>query len=212
MSVTAATFKVHRIGTAVINAIDESGRSVRLHMHNTLISERFPFKLLALQLFTTKGCEVIMGEQNMRIVNPVSDTVLIGLKDATTKLFFLQESPSTTSSPVALLARSYGSGTSDLDQLWKLHLRHGHRNFADLSRQYNLPLPKPIPACTSCIMAKSHVQPHLSTGFERATRVAEGFHSDFRGPFSVSLTITPAVFSHFWQSLKLSGWKLGKSS
>jgi len=32
---------------------------------------------------------------------------------------------------------------------------------------------------------KSHVYPHLSSGFERATRVAKGFHSDFRGPFSV---------------------------
>ena len=34
-------------------------------------------------------------------------------------------------------------------------------------------------------MGKSHVYPHLSSGFERATRRAEGFHSDFRGPFSV---------------------------
>jgi len=34
-------------------------------------------------------------------------------------------------------------------------------------------------------MGKSHVQPHLSSGFDRATRRAEGFHSDFRGPYSV---------------------------
>ena len=81
----------------------------------------------------------------------------------------------------ALIARSYGS---DTDMLWKLHLRHGHRNFADIARQYGLPIPKQIPACTSCIMGKSHVHPHLSTGFDRASRIAEGFHSDFRGPFS----------------------------
>ena len=37
----------------------------------------------------------------------------------------------------ALLAKSYQAGKgSDLDTLWKLHLRHGHRNFADLARQY----------------------------------------------------------------------------
>lgn len=34
-------------------------------------------------------------------------------------------------------------------------------------------------------MGKAHVYPHLSAGFERATRVAQGFHSDIRGPFSV---------------------------
>ena len=86
---------------------------------------------------------------------------------------------------MALLARSYGDGKSDSDLLWKMHLRHGHRNFADVARQYGLPIPKTIPACTSCIMGKSHTHPHLSNGFERATRKGEGFHSDFRGPFSV---------------------------
>ena len=34
-------------------------------------------------------------------------------------------------------------------------------------------------------MGKAHQQPKLSDGFERAKRKAEGFHSDFRGPFSV---------------------------
>jgi transposase InsO family protein len=160
-------------------------------MHNTLISERFPYKLLALQPFTTKGCQVIMGEQNMRIVNGTNDTVLVGMKDASTKLFFLHEASDLPSSSHTLLARSYGGGKSDLDQLWQLHLRHGHRNFPDLGRQYNIPVPKQMPACTSCIMGKSHVQPHLSAGFERATRVAQGFHSDFRGPFSVA---TPQGF------------------
>lgn len=33
-------------------------------------------------------------------------------------------------------------------------------------------------------MGKAHIHPHFSSGFSRATRVAEGFHSDFRGPFS----------------------------
>ena len=44
VTVTAAgtTFEVRRTGTAIIDTLDERGRSVRLHMNNTLISERFP--------------------------------------------------------------------------------------------------------------------------------------------------------------------------
>jgi hypothetical protein len=128
-------------------------------MKNTLISPRFPYKLLALRLFTLKGD---------RAHQP--DSVFVGLKDATTQLFFSQET-----SQHALLARSYGTDKSDLDLLCQ-----------DLGRQYGLAVPKEIPACTSCIMRKCHVHPHLSTGFERASRIAEGFHSDFRGPFSVA--------------------------
>ena len=42
-------------------------------------------------------------------------------------------------------------------------------------------------------MGKAHVHPHISSGFIRATRPAEGFHSDFRGPFS-----TPTPFGHLY--------------
>jgi transposase InsO family protein len=66
-------------------------------------------------------------------------------------------------------------------------------NFVDVARQYNLPIPKSMPACTSCVMGKSHLHPPLSNGFERATRIAEGFHSDFRGPFS-----TPTPQGHLY--------------
>jgi hypothetical protein len=53
----------------------------------------------------------------------------------------------------ALIAKSYRKFSgSDGDLLWKLHLRHGHRNFVDVARHYNLPIP--IPACSSCIWAK----------------------------------------------------------
>ena len=182
INVTAAgaTFSVQRVGTAVISARDELGRTIQLNMQNTLISNRFPFKLLALQVLTSKGNQVVIDEFKMRIVNRLSDVVLLGTKDPTTNLFFLDEAKTATT----LLARSYGGGN---DLLWTLHLRHGHRNFTDVARQYGLTLPKELPACTSCIMAKSHVHPHLASadGFERATRVAEGFHSDFRGPFTV---------------------------
>ena len=180
MTAAGATFSVQRVGTAVISARDELGRTIQLNMQNTLISNRFPFKLLALQVLTSKGNQVVIDEFKMRIVNRLSDVVLLGTKDPTTNLFFLDEAKTATT----LLARSYGGGN---DLLWTLHLRHGHRNFTDVARQYGLTLPKELPACTSCIMAKSHVHPHLASadGFERATRVAEGFHSDFRGPFTV---------------------------
>src|SRR6185437_11850213 len=97
-----------------------------------------------------------------------------------TQLFFLQQPADvSTSEQSSLLARSYGSGgKSDLDLLWKLHVRHGHRNFVDVARQYNLTMPSEIPAVHLVYYG------HLSSGFERATRRAEGFHSDFRGPFS----------------------------
>jgi transposase InsO family protein len=179
------SFEVLRIGTAVINTLDETGRPVQLNMRNTLISPKFPCKLLALQLFTVKGYEVVMGKDRMRIMSHASNRVFVGFKDQDSQLFLLSESTASAQSSHTFLARSYGEGKSDADLLWKLHLRHGHRNFADVCRQYNLPLPKQMPACTSCIMGKSHVHPHLSSGFERATRPAEGFHSDFRGPFSV---------------------------
>lgn len=176
-----SSFEVKRIGTALVNTLDDLGRPVQLKMRNTLISPIFPYKLLALQLLTSKGYEVVMGQDRMRISNPFNDSVFVGTKDPKTQLFFLQQCATSH----ALLARSYGEGNSDMAILWKLHLRHGHRNFDDIGRQYNLSVPKQMPACVSCIMGKAHVHPHASTGFERATRVAEGFHSDFRGPFSV---------------------------
>jgi transposase InsO family protein len=193
ITVTAAgsSFPVFRTGTALINTRDEMGRSVQLRMQNTLISPKFPCKLLALQLFTAKGHQVVMGKEQIRITSPATDFVFVGTKDPTTKLFLLheaQEANTNNAQPLALLARTYGSGgnKTDMDLLWQLHLRHGHRNFSDIARQYGLTVPKEIPACTSCIMGKAHVYPHLSNGFDRATRVAEGFHSDFRGPFSVA--------------------------
>jgi len=146
VNVTAGgtTFTVRRAGTAVINTVDEQGQTVQLSMHNTLISDRFPYKLLALQLFTSKGCKVKMADQSMRIVNRSTNTVFVGSKDPKTQLFFLHQAPSQApSSSHTLLARSYGGGTSDSDLLWQLHLRHGHRNFQDICRQYNLPVVLP---------------------------------------------------------------------
>jgi hypothetical protein len=190
IQVTAAgsTFTVSRVGTANVQAVDEQGRVQQLSLGNCLISDKFPYKLLSLQAFTKKGHVVTIDKDTVRISNMKNDVVLLGQRDPTSQLFLLKEaSTSQEHTPQALLAKSYGGGP-DSELLWKLHLRHGHRNFADVARQYNIPMPKVIPACTSCIMGKSHVHPPLSSGFERATRRAEGFHSDFRGPFS---TATP---------------------
>ena len=151
--VTAAgsTFSVNKMGTAVIETQDEKGRPVQLRMTDTLISSKFPYKLLALQQFTRKGGhEISMTQDSIRIRNNSNDTVFVGLRDSQTQLFFLQQPAAVSASEQSsLLARSYGSGgKSDLDLLWKLHVRHGHRNFVDVARQYNLTLPSEIPACT----------------------------------------------------------------
>ena len=127
---------------------------------------------------------------------PNCNLELIAHLDPYSKLYFLlQPNPekgvnlTAYSDRVMLMARSYAAAGGDL--LWKLHLRHGHKNFADVCRQYGMPVPKTTPACASCVMGKAHIHPHLSSGFTRATRPAEGFHSDFRGPFSC-----PTPFGH----------------
>ena len=188
IKITAAgsSFNVTKIGTAIITAMAENGQQQKITLANCLISPLFPCKLLSLASLTKKGLVVHMTNDTMKISNPINDVVLLGKRDDRSQLFLLQEAakPSDT----ALLAKSYQAGptgTSDSNLLWKLHLRHGHRNFADLARQYKLPMPKQTPSCTSCVMGKSHLHPKLSDGFQRATRKAEGFHSDFRGPFSV---------------------------
>ena len=193
VQVTAAgsDFRVTKMGTAIIEALDEKGRTQKLTIKNCLISPAFPCKLLSLSAMTKKGMTATMTGDRMRISNPNNDIVLLGVRNSSSQLFLLQQAsppPGMQQSQLdsALLAKSYQAGDgTELDLLWKLHLRHGHRNFADLARQYKLTMPKQTPACTSCVMGKAHSQPKLSQGFERATRRAEGFHSDFRGPFSV---------------------------
>ena len=185
VNAAGCSFTVQRMGTAKIDALDEKGRLQKLSLSNCLISPQFPFKLLSLNTLTRNGHLITTDEQKMRITNKVNDIVLLAPRDPVTKLYVLQEAVRPKAvSPQVLLAKSY-PGTSNSNLLWKMHLRHGHRNFGDVARQYGIPLPKVLPACTSCVMGKSHLHPPLSSGFERATRKAEGFHSDFRGPFSI---------------------------
>jgi hypothetical protein len=166
---------------------------------NCLISPLFPYKLLALQSFTNKGHTIIMTGDTMSISNHYNGTVLKATKNIGSGLYFLHEYDEEKNGlkksevHISLLAHRYGD-VQKFDvpsELWKLHLRHGHRNFNDICRQYSIPVPKQTPACTSCVMGKSHTHPHQTDGFDRATRKAQGFHSDFRGPFSVP---TPAGY------------------
>jgi hypothetical protein len=201
--VTAAgcSFKVKQIGTAIIPVADDSGVTQTIQVRNCLISEKFPVKLLALQSFAKRGNSVVMKDKTIHISNPSKNFVIVAHKDPGSKLFFLQEKTgdsllrmgqNVVSKPErSLLAKSYSALGGDT--LWKLHLRHGHRNFDDICRQYGIPAPKIKPVCTSCVMGKAHLHPHISSGFVRASRPAEGFHSDFRGPFS-----TPTPFGHVY--------------
>jgi hypothetical protein len=69
VKVTAgSSFNVRRMGTAVINTVDAKGRPVQLKMQDTLISPKFPLKLLALQRFTSREMEVHIGKNEMRIM------------------------------------------------------------------------------------------------------------------------------------------------
>jgi len=198
VTVTAAgcVFEVSLRGTAVILATDKSGLTQEIRVQDCLISDKFPFKLLALQTFAKKGHVIKMEKSTMTLINKNCNLELIAHLDPYSKLYFLlQPNPekgvnlTAYSDRVMLMARSYAAAGGDL--LWKLHLRHGHKNFADVCRQYGMPVPKTTPACASCVMGKAHIHPHLSSGFTRATRPAEGFHSDFRGPFSC-----PTPFGH----------------
>ena len=198
VQVTAAgtSFPVTKKGTAIIDVTDTEGRPQQLRVTNCLISDRFPYKLLALQSFTNKGHTVVIRDRAMLLSNNKNSVVLCATQDNNSRLFLLHSSPAspgveqspasrTTPSDTTstLLSKSY---TAETDELWTLHLRHGHRNFPDLCRQYGIPAPAKFPVCTSCVMGKAHTFPHDSAGFSRATRPAEGFHADFRGPFSVA--------------------------
>jgi transposase InsO family protein len=230
VTVTAAgsSFTVLKKGTAVIFVLDTLGRKQQLHVSNCLISDKFPYKLLALQSFTSRGFSIQILQNSLTLSNNSSDVSLRATHDKSSRLFILHSlckektnkitpatdccTPATTVesdisaddyvfavSPVVeqqakqLLARSYTSAEAN-NELWRLHLRHGHVNFHDLCRQYGIPPPQNFPVCVSCLMGKSHVFGHDSgQPFLRASRPGEGFHSDFRGPYPVQ---TPSGASY----------------
>lgn len=197
INVTAAgcNFNVSRIGTIVIKASDTNGIERDLTITDCLISDKFPYKLLAMQKFTNKGYVVTIIGDIMNLYNATHKIAFVANRDSESGLFFLrqairrQKEKHAPDAEMLLAKTRAGCPSNASSELWKLHLRHGHRNFTDVCRQYGLPIPKNLPTCTSCVMGKSHQHSHFTGGYDRATRKAQGFHSDFRGPFS---TETPS--------------------
>ena len=207
VSVTAAgcSFWVHQKGTAVIRAKGANGLPQVLHISECLISQKFPYKLLALQIFANKGYTVVISGDSLSVQDSSQNPILTGVREISSRLYVLRLEEeeifdaALEKGVICGMAKSYTGGHGKNDGpsnalLWKLHLRHGHKNWRDLCRQYGLPLPPVPPTCASCIMGKAHLHPPISDGFERAKRRAEGFHSDFRGPFS---TPTPSGCVYF---------------
>lgn len=89
---------VRKIGTAVISAVDDKGRERQITVSNCLIQPDFPCKLLSLPMFTKKGHTVIMEKDACRISNSVNDAVLLGFKEPSSQLYFLQSPQSEPSS------------------------------------------------------------------------------------------------------------------
>jgi hypothetical protein len=90
VQVTAAgcTFEVSKRGTAIIQVLDTKGRAREMRLTNCLISDKFPYKLLALQSFTNKGHTVLFKDKHM-IVKSGNSTSFCAKQDDTSKLYVL---------------------------------------------------------------------------------------------------------------------------
>ena len=83
------------------------------------------------------------------------------------------------------LARVYSKKEMGPDLLGVLHRRMSHASFIRVAAAFAIKLPpnwKP-PLCDACVMSKSRNQPHHEGAKLRATKVCEGLHTDFCGPF-----------------------------
>ena len=156
VTAAGATFVVLRRGTAIIKTINSLGIEQAISVADCLISPLFPCKLLALQAFTRKGFTVMINNDTLEIGKAQLKEKLLGNLDKASGLYILN-CVSKGRSPVeqdfitqiSLLAKTYGGviPIKEYRVLWRLHLRHGHRNFRDLCRQYSLPAPKDMPSC-----------------------------------------------------------------
>ena len=88
----------------------------------------------------------------------------------------------------------------NLELLLELHCSHGHRNFADIARQYGLSLPSPAPVCWACMQAKPRRITHDTVSTRITTRPFEGFAADAKGPIA---TPTPEGYRYFFVVLCL---------
>jgi hypothetical protein len=68
------------------------------------------------------------------ISNKDNGVVLRGEKDVDSRLFVLKSCSAVPGKSSVQLAKSYvGKPSTQADLLWRLHLRHGHRNFTDVA-------------------------------------------------------------------------------
>lgn len=86
VQVTAgASFTVLKRGKAVIDALSSTGK-------NCLISAQFPYRLLSLQSFTSRGHRITMEENTVHITNKVNNVTLVASKDPESRLYLLRTS------------------------------------------------------------------------------------------------------------------------
>ena len=87
----------------------------------------------------------------------------------------------------ALVAKTYSSAApnSAHHNIILLHNKHGHQDMKKICEYYNIPVPKHFPPCIPCIRGKLHKASPMESVELKATRRAEIFHADVRGPMPV---------------------------
>ena len=85
------TITVKKMGTAVINAVNEQGFTQRVTLSNCLISPLFPHRLLSLNCFTRKGHTITFADNQVRISNAVNQVVLLADRDEDSQLLLLRQ-------------------------------------------------------------------------------------------------------------------------
>ena len=93
ISVNAAggAFIVKQKGTAKFIITAKSGSNVEVSVKDTLISEKFPFRLWALQSITNKGGSITIKGEHMSFFLSGVDEEFIAAKDPETRLFSIEK-------------------------------------------------------------------------------------------------------------------------
>ena len=68
----------------------ESGEIVNISVADTLISDKFPFRLWAMQSITNRGGVVTMRNEHMSISLPGIDSIVLASKSSSSRLFIVK--------------------------------------------------------------------------------------------------------------------------
>lgn len=90
MSAAGGSFTVFQKGTAKYSVVAESGEIVNISVADTLISDKFPFRLWAMQSITNKGGVVTMRNDHMSIFLPGVDSMILASKNSVSRLFVVK--------------------------------------------------------------------------------------------------------------------------